>query len=55
MGWHERCDMGATKLAMVTSGEASHSPQPTSPPALTRARMTSWLLSEMSSTSGMRR
>ena len=37
------------------SGEASHSPQPTSPPAEIRISVASWLLSEISRTSGPRR
>ena len=37
------CDIGQTKPAIETRGDASHSPHPTCPPAATRTRSASWL------------
>ena len=49
------CDIGQTKAAIETSGEASHSPQPTWPPAATRTSSASWLPSASVVTSGIDR
>ena len=54
-GLQALCDMGQTRLAMETSGAASHSPQPVTPPARTRTSSASWLPSPMSRISGMER
>ena len=54
-GLQALCDMGQTRLAMETNGEASHSPQPTYGPACSRTSSRSWLPSPMSSTSGIAR
>ena len=52
-GLQALCDIGVTKLAIDTSGDASHSPQPTYGPACTRTNNASWLPSPMSNTSGI--
>jgi hypothetical protein len=49
------CDMGATKAAIETSGEASHSPQPVSLPATTRTTSASCDPSAAVVTSGIER
>jgi len=52
---HAPCDIGATKAAIETSGEASHSPQPVTPSATTLTTRASWLPSPASVTTGMER
>jgi hypothetical protein len=49
------CDIGQTKPAMETRGAASHSPQPTWPPAETRTSSASWLPSASVVTTGIDR
>ncbi|MEZ5864530.1 MAG: hypothetical protein R3D25_10870 [Geminicoccaceae bacterium] len=53
IGLQAPCDFGQTKAAIDGRGEASHSPQPVSPPAATRTSSASWLPSPASVTSGM--
>jgi len=52
-GLQAPCDIGQTKAAIDGKGAASHSPQPTNPPAATRTKSASWLPSPASVTSGM--
>ena len=54
-GWQAPCDIGQTKAAIEGSGAASHSPQPTKPPPLTRTSSASWLPSASVVTTGMDR
>src|SRR5262249_26047048 len=54
-GLHALWDIGQFQLATETSGDASHSPQPTCPFASTRTSNASWLPSPMSRTSGSER
>ena len=54
-GLQTPCDIGVTKAAIETRGEASHSPQPTCPPAATRTSSASWLPSASVVTSGIER
>ena len=52
-GWQTPCERGVTKAAIEVSGEASHSPHPTWPPAATRTSRASWLPSASRVTSGI--
>ena len=55
IGRHAPCDIGHTNEAMEVSGDASHSPQASMPPARTRTTSASWLPSPASVTTGMDR
>ncbi len=52
-GWQTPCERGVTKAAIEVRGEASHSPQPMWPSAVTRTSRASWLPSASRVISGI--
>jgi len=54
-GWQAPCERGQIAAEIEGSGAASHSPQPTWPPAATRTSNASWLPSPSVVTSGIER